>query len=128
MSRYVSVAVASRSCSEMLAGLEALGLCPETGDGHLLMLEGSLECAGEPVELRFDAGTCGSVEDFGFVRNSEGAYQLVCGEVDRALLERELLEHLHQQLVLRAVRGAVEELGYRSETVAGDIVRILVRK
>ncbi|MEX1364677.1 MAG: hypothetical protein AB1Z98_16235, partial [Nannocystaceae bacterium] len=90
MSRYVQVAApALSSLDELAAGLEALALPVQRARGHQrsrrLMLEGSIECPGEPVDLRLPAGTLDAVEDFGFVQADDGV-RLVCGELDRDLL------------------------------------------
>jgi len=130
MSRYVRVAVEARNAARLIEALQALDLVPQVGsEGQLLMLEGSLECAGEPVELRFDAGVCNTVEDFGFVRDPQGRYHLVCGEVDRALLDRSLLVPLRRRLALRGTLDAAQQLGLAAEvTEAAGVARIVLRE
>jgi hypothetical protein len=71
VSRYVHVAAPCLTVmSEVAEGLAALEL-PVQRERKPVMLEGSVECAGEPVELRLPAGTLDAVEDFGFVRTDE---------------------------------------------------------
>lgn len=116
MSRYVSVQVAA-SLDEVRAAVASLDLEVQSGPGNeTLMLDGSLECAGEPVHLRFEAGTLNSVEDFGFRLDDQGVV-LVCGDVDRNVLERELLAPLRAALVkarleaeAKATGGTVQEI------------------
>ncbi len=125
MSRYVSIELTTRSRAQLLAAIAALGLQPEFVEGELLMLEGSLECSGEPVELRFAPGEMGAIEDFGFVRGDDGRYQLVCGEVDRGLLERRLLGPLRQHLAVKLAVEVASELGL-PVSVEGE-ARVIVR-
>ncbi len=116
MSRYVHVAVgALRDLDEILGGLQHLGH-PATRRSTPVMLEGSIECAGEPVDIRLPAGTLDSVEDFGFVRRGEGVV-LVCGELDRELLEGALLEPLVKHITEQRVRLAAAEAGLRTVTL-----------
>ncbi len=94
VSRYERVELAPLTRDELTAGLAELGLTPTWADPTLgLMLAGSLECAGEPVDLRLPAGTLGAVEDFGFLLGEAGL-ALVCGELDRTLLTRRLVTPL----------------------------------
>ena len=98
MSRYQRVELAPLTRDELSAALHELGLVPEWADPAVgLMLTGSLECAGEPVDLRLPAGTLGAVEDLGFVLTPTGL-ALVCGELDRNLLTRRLLTPLLAQV------------------------------
>ena len=62
------------------------------------MLEGCLESAGRPVHLRLDAGVLDAAEDFGFLTD-DGRVRLVCGDVDRALLEERLLAPIHAHIL-----------------------------
>jgi len=99
--------------------------------GERVMLEGSLECAGEPVDLRMAAGVGGTVEDFGFVLEPEGgACRLICGEYDRRLLEAELLPPLRQALAVGRVRAAAGAAGLELEerVEADGTRRIRVRE
>lgn len=116
MSRYVHVAApALHDLDEVAHGLTALGLSVQRGPGQRpVMLEGSLECAGEPVDLRVPAGTLDSVEDFGFVRREDGLH-LVCGEIDRALLLESLLAPLQQVIAEARVRRAAADAGLEIE-------------
>lgn len=118
MSRYQTLALGLEvdELASLGAALESLGLAVELPEfaGDALMLRGSLECAGEPVALRLAAGTLDSVEDFGFVL-AEGRVQLVCGEVDRRLLERRLVERLGPALALVRTRRAAAIAGLELE-------------
>jgi hypothetical protein len=131
MSRYVRVelAVDVAAADQLRAALARLGLdatAAEIPGG--LMLTGSLECAGEPVDLRLPAGALGAVEDFG-LRRDRGRWQLVCGEHDRALLAERLLGPLTQLLAADRVAAAAEAAGLGVETVreADGTVRLRVR-
>lgn len=104
MSRYVSldIEIHDRGCIiETLRGRAiAAQVAPE---GEAIMLDGSLECAGEPVEIRVGPGAYGAVEDFGFTRTQTG-YRLVCGEHDRKRLEASLLVDLREQTAVEAAQ------------------------
>ena len=117
MSRYVHVAI-RMSRSELLDGLVAAGLAPQVAARmtDTVMLDGSLECAGEPVHVRLPDGTCGAVEDFGF-RVEADEVTLVCGDVDRRRLERELLAPLRAHVASTRVRASAEEEGLMVEEV-----------
>jgi len=130
VSRYQHVALAPITREELSAGLAALGLVGVWADPAVgLMLSGSLECAGEPVDLRLPAGTLGAIEDLGFILDVAGRPALVCGELDRALLERRLLAPLTEAVaVARAsdlAAGTDLELDARIE--ADGTRRLLLR-
>src|SRR5690606_37983141 len=81
MSRYVSVdlSLALPTGHDALRDLlETLGLSVVPGP---VSLTGSLECQGEPVDLKIDPGPYGTIEDFGFVLQPRA--RLVCGELDK---------------------------------------------
>lgn len=122
MSRYVSVTLELRSLDEVDAGLRRMGLEIERGRDRV-MLEGSLECTGEPVDIRVAAGTLDAIEDFGFVREGQ-EIRMVCGELDADRLERDLLAPLRAAVV----QARVEAAGMRVEAVehAADGIRIVV--
>lgn len=131
MSRYVRVELAAdvATTEQLLSALSRLGLdatAAEIPGG--LMLTGSLECAGEPVDLRVPAGALGAVEDFG-LRRDRGRWQFVCGEHDRALLSDRLLAPLTRQLAADRVAAAAEAAGLAVEAVreADGSVRLRVR-
>ena len=129
MSRYVEVEVAA-SLDEVRAALIALGHEAEArADGRRVMLEGSLECAGQPVDLRFGPGVLGAVEDFGFVVD-EARVQLVCGDVDQKALERDLLGPLKAHLARARAEALAASEGLETETVreADGSTRIVVRR
>jgi hypothetical protein len=115
VSRYERVTLAPQTREELEAGLSALGLVPTWADPAVgLMLAGSLECAGEPVDLRLPAGTLGSVEDFGFLL-ADGALALVCGELDRSLLERRLVSPLVAAVAVSRARRFALDAGLELE-------------
>lgn len=129
MSRYQTIALSLGGWAkpELLAGLRELGLRPEQGEfaDDRVMLHASLECAGEPVDIRLAAGELGSVEDFGLAI-TEGRWRLICGDVDRKLLERKLIDPLAQALVLVRARQAAERADLAlSESVEPDGTRRL---
>ena len=125
MSRFLRVATTLRDRGAVLEGLGALGLeCTVADPRAPIMLEGSLECAGEPVELRVRAGPLDTVEDFGFIRGASGVYQVVCGEYDRETLARRLLGPLAQAVTAARARQLAAERGLElDETVDADGTR-----
>lgn len=126
MSRYVDVAIPLRDLETVASALRTLGIAFERGP---VALQGSLECEGEPVDLRLAMGTCATVEDFGFVAGAAGV-RLVCGELDRARLERELIPALTrvrvQALVQRA--AAATDLEVETQRLPGGGRRIVLRR
>lgn len=126
MSRYVDVVLALPRLGreELARRLADLGLEIEVpAEGERAMLEGSLECAGEPVDLRVSPGQAGAIEDFGF-RLEEGRLVLVCGDLDRKPLTREVVEPLRQALAEQRARARLEAAGYAlEETVEADGTR-----
>lgn len=123
MSRFVEVALALGSLDEVSRALAAIGIAFEH-TGEPLLLEGGIECGDVPVALRIAAGTCGSVEPFGFAVDADGAALLVCGEPDRRRIERELVTPLVAE-VTRARLVADSSLDV--ETIASDDGTIRVR-
>lgn len=138
MSRYVSVSLSVRTADELEHALGTLELSPQRADGlelkaaleggghpAMLMLDGSLECAGEPVHLRFAAGTLGTVEDFGLRLDPQGPV-LVCGEYDTKVLERRLLRPFVAAIATRRL-----ELAGQTGTVVEEpdgTIRIIVEE
>lgn len=123
MSRYVHLSLKLDNLQDLQAGLEALGLPVESAPHRRVMLQGSLECAGEPVDLRLAAGVRGTVEDFGFVQTTTGdrtEIRLVCGELDQDLLRSELLPQLTQQIAELRVRQAAKRAGLSIEARSTD--------
>ncbi len=111
MSRYVRIEVRGVTLDGVEAALSAHGL-PYQRPRRRVRLEGSLECMGDPVDLRLPAGVHDSVEDFGFVVE-QGQLVLVCGELDRDALERSLVPALHQSTAAHAVQAAAAREGMR---------------
>jgi hypothetical protein len=131
MSRYVRVDLDLRELTraELQAGLAALALAAEVAEiPGGLMLDGNFECAGEPVDLRLPAGTLGAAGDFG-LRQDAGAFVLVCGEHDRAVLADRLVAPLLRAVGEARVRAAAARAGLDVDaTVAADgTVRLRVR-
>lgn len=126
MSRYQRLALAPLTRDELAAGLTELGLEFEwAGATSQLELTGSLECVGEPVDLRLPAGTLGAVEDLGFLLAPTLA--LVCGEFDRAQLERRLVAPLTQAVAAARARAAAAAAGLTvDEHLEADGTRRLV--
>ncbi len=130
MSRYVHVAAEALADLDEVAGaLASLGLAIQYGRKPV-MLEGSYECPGEPVDLRVPAGTLDAIEDFGFVRTADGSLRLVCGEIDRALLVERLLGPLHAAVSEARVRTAASQAGLELEqaTEADGRRRLVLRR
>lgn len=100
MSRYVRVTAAIPSIQAAAAALNALGIAHEHNPRGV-MLEGSLECPGEPVALRVAAGLADAVEDFGFSVEG-GQVVLICGDVDREVLTCGVLAEVTEHC-LRAI-------------------------
>ena len=130
VSRYQRVEIGPLTHAELEAGLAELGLTGVRADPAVgLMLAGSLECAGEPVDLRLAAGTLGAVEDFGFLFASGGPPALVCGEFDRALLSRRLLAPLAQAVARARTRelAADADLELVEDLEQGGVRRLHLR-
>jgi hypothetical protein len=100
------------------ASLRALDL-PYTRPRRRVRLQGSLECVGDPVDLRLEAGVCDTVEDFGFVLE-DGVLRLVCGELDRGQLEAELLPRLRQGAAVASVEQALTASGMQVRELKAD--------
>jgi hypothetical protein len=129
VSRYQTVALnlSPHDKAELIAGLRELGLEPEQAEfaEDRVMLHGSLECTGEPVDLRLPAGALGTIEDFGLVVETD-RWRLICGEVDRKLLERRLIDPLAQALALVHARAAADRADLAlTETLEPDGTRRL---
>ncbi|MEM6994208.1 MAG: hypothetical protein AAF721_27080 [Myxococcota bacterium] len=101
MSRYVRVPAPVASLDAVAEALTAMGLAFDRNPRGV-MLEGGLECPGEPVTIRLAAGTADAVEDFGFVLDA-GHVMLVCGDIDRDLLSRGVLAEVTRRCVEVAV-------------------------
>ncbi len=114
MSKYVQLpeCIAIESRQELIQALKALGLKQDQDFFHAktsrkIMLEGSLECAGEPVDLRICREVLGNVEDFGFViKNQE--LQLICGELDQKVLNEAILVPLKKHLIHSRLESRAE--------------------
>lgn len=125
MSRYQRVELAPVTRDELAAALADLDLEATWADPAIgLMLTGSLECAGEPVDVRLPPGTLGTVEDFGFLLAPVPA--LVCGELDHSLLQKRLIAPLVAAVaVARARRFAADAALDVEEVVEVDGTRRL---
>ncbi|MGH1340067.1 MAG: hypothetical protein ACRBN8_00845 [Nannocystales bacterium] len=118
MSRYVHIELRATSLDAVEAALSTLNL-PYVRPRRRVRLEGSLECTGDPVDIRLEAGVCDTVEDFGFVVD-DGVLRLVCGELDQAQLETALVPKLRQTTAVEAVERAVAGQGMRIHEAAAD--------
>ena len=126
MSRYVHIELRATSLEAVAAALSGLSL-PYAQPRRRVRLEGSLECTGDPVDIRLEAGVCDTVEDFGFVVE-DGVLQLVCGELDQTQLEETLLPKLRQATAVEAIERVVIGRGIkvRGTTTDADGTRRLI--
>ena len=130
MSRYVQIKTELRCLDEIAASLQKLGLKPVRAElAQGLCLAGSLECAGEPVDLQLSAGTAGSVEDFGWRQEPDGSLILICGEPDREHLLKNLLGPLRAAIAAERARIAAEAAGLSvsEEVDAKGTLRLKIR-
>ncbi len=118
MSRYVHIELRAISLDAVEAALSGLSL-PYVRPRRRVRLEGSLECTGDPVDIRLEAGVCDTVEDFGFVV-VDGALQLVCGELDQAQLEGTLLPKLRQATAVETIERAALGRGIQVHEATTD--------
>lgn len=119
MSRYVRLDCPNLSLAQLRDRLDAMGIAYEAAGRRRLMLQGSLECAGEPVDVRCAPGVAGAVEDFGFVIE-DGQLRLVCGDVDRDCVRADVLQPLLQSVAEAEVRAMAERAGLEVERVSTD--------
>jgi len=115
MSRYVQIELGATTLDAVEAGLRALAL-PFERPRRRVRLRGSLECTGDPVDLRLEAGLCDTVEDFGFVVE-DGVMRLVCGELDETQLRETLLPRLRQATAAHAVAQTATAQGLTVRTL-----------
>ncbi|MEM6294595.1 MAG: hypothetical protein AAGA54_25195 [Myxococcota bacterium] len=111
MSRYVQIELRGATLDGIEAALRQLSL-PVERPPRRVRLQGSLECVGDPVDLRLPAGTFDTVEDFGFALE-RGVVRLICGELDRSLLDETLLPDLERARAEATVRTAAGVAGMR---------------
>lgn len=127
MSRYVHIELRATTLDAVEAALRELDL-PFERPRRRVRLQGSLECTGDPVDLRLASGVCDTVEDFGFAVE-DGVLRLVCGELDQSALEETLLPPLRQAIATATVRqrAAAEGLTVRElETEPGGTRRLVL--
>lgn len=122
VSRYVHVTIPRVTLDDAAAALQARKIAFERPKARVT-LDGSLECAGEPVDLRVEAGILESVEDFGFVQQPDGVV-LVCGELDATRLREALAADVSHAAVIRA--AAESGLRVETESVSRDGARRVV--
>jgi hypothetical protein len=129
VSRYVQLELPVATLEEVAAALDALDIpCERAVSRERIMLEGSLECAGEPVDIRIAPGTDGTVEDFGFRREGSGT-RLICGEYDERLLAAGFVPRVSRTISLLRSRAAAERQGLQiEEQVEPDGTRRLLLK
>jgi hypothetical protein len=112
MSRYVTLALTVRDIEDVAHALQRLDIAVERGVDRV-MLRGSLECAGEPVDLRVEPDAFDTIEDFGFVREGD-TIRLVCGELDRGRLESSMLPALQAEVAALQVQRAAHASGVQT--------------
>lgn len=112
VSRYVTVALTMRDIEDVARALQRLGIAIERGVDRV-MLRGSLECAGEPVDLRVEPDAFDTIEDFGFVCEGD-TIRLVCGELDRGRLEGSMLPTLQAEVAALHVQRAAHASGVQT--------------
>jgi hypothetical protein len=131
VSRYVHVTVASISFDELCSALEALGIAYDRAEvGRPLLIRGGVECGAEPGEVRCAAGELGSVQEFGFRHDADTSeLLLLCGELDRELLEARLLGPLRSRVLASRIAriGAAQEVEVASTLERDGLHRIVVR-
>ena len=115
MSRYLHLELSHITLEELPSALEFFKIPHEIAHaGELLTLEGSLECVGDPVQIRLPSGSCNTVEDYGFVL-VEGKLHLICGEYDRRLLQDTLIHPLSQHIMLKRAQKLATKNGMHIE-------------
>ena len=111
MSRYISVDLQLGSLREIATALDLLEVAyarSETaGD---LVLEESLDCPAEPVDLRLEGAVADALEPFGFTLSQQGP-QLICSDVDRRRIERRFLPKLQQAVARVRLQTTAAEAG-----------------
>ena len=127
MSHFIAVELPLRAVgkTELCDALAKLKLDYTFENDEQVLLEASLECAPEPVDLRVQSGALQNIADFGFSW-TDGRLDLICSDVDQSILERDLLPRLAQMIV--ATRAAQhEELDVSVRTSAG-VSRVIIQK
>lgn len=109
MSRYVHIELRATTLEAVELALRTLAL-PYARPRRRVRLQGSLECTGDPVDIRLEAGILDTVEDFGFAVD-DGVLRLICGELDEAQLQAELLPKLRQSIAEQRVQHSVAQDG-----------------
>ena len=109
MSRYVHIELRATTLEAVELALRTLAL-PYQRPRRRVRLQGSLECTGDPVDIRLEAGILDTVEDFGFAVD-DGVLRLICGELDEAHLQAELLPKLRQAIAEQRVQQSVVREG-----------------
>ncbi len=109
MSRYVQIELRGTTLEAVEVALRTLAL-PYARPRRRVRLQGSLECTGDPVDIRLEAGILDSVEDFGFAVD-DGVLRLICGELDEAHLQAELLPKLHRSIAEQRLQRSVAQDG-----------------
>lgn len=109
MSRYVHIELRATTLEAVELALRTLAL-PYTRPHRRVRLQGSLECTGDPVDIRLAAGILDTVEDFGFAVD-DGVLRLICGELDEAQLQAELLPTIRQSITEQRIQQSVAQDG-----------------
>ena len=114
MSQHVEVPLGEVSLDQLADALEQLGLQVERGEHERIMLPGGIECADQPVDARVQPGPFGTIEPFGLLLEN-GRATLVCGDVDRRRLQKELVPELQARLWTDRVVRAAQQAGLEVE-------------
>lgn len=117
MSRYVHIELRATTLEAVEDALRVLAL-PYARPRRRVRLRGSLECTGDPVDIRLEAGLLDTVEDFGFAVD-DGVLRLICGELDETSLRDALLPKLRHAIAQQRVEQTVSHEGL---TVVGSRV------
>ena len=130
VSRYVHVSMRELTVEELVRALDALGLPYECAcHNERLELAGSLECAGDLVDVRLAVDTLGSAFSFGFAADEGRFLRLVCSDVDRAFLERALVQPIWAAVAHERVRIAAKtaELDITTSVDGDGRTRLLLK-
>lgn len=109
MSRYVHIELRATTLEAVEVALRQLDL-PYARPRRRVRLQGSLECTGDPVDIRLEAGLLDTVEDFGFAVD-DGVLRLICGELDETPLQEALLPKLRQSIAEQTVQQSAAREG-----------------
>jgi len=112
MSRYVHLDLPVEDRAELTRALDALGVPYTTAGAEGLLLDGSLECAGEPVDVRIAPEVFGTIQDWG-LRRAARTIEVVCGDTDR----RHLTQTVLPRILAQVTAARLEAAGHRTRHV-----------